>query len=740
MTHHTIAVDGKLFFDKVERYLDPKDCAKVKVAFEMARREHGEQTRKSGELFFTHPLTVAYYLAEYMLDAPALIAALLHDVAEDTKVSIEDIETAFGSEVATLVDGVTKLKRVTQEFNNGRTLSKEDLERATLHKLLGVMMSDVRAVIIKLFDRLHNMRTIGATPRDRQIYKANETLSVYAPLANRLGIWEIKNELEALSLEVIDGEDYNEIKAARERLILEQSYKFPRIENELITAITNADLQMVNVLLAPENVPTLYRDCKQTQNGKLDQTMRIVILLDDWQSCYTAMGIVHSLWKPVPDTFDDYIAFPRNNLYRSLHTTVMHTDGFHLKVRLRTVPMHKVSEVGVLARWLYKGTSWYDAVAKRQALFLENISENMNVEPKDPLTGIRGVVQDVFNEEQIEVYTPRGMLVELAKGATPIDFAYAIHTGLGNQCYAATVGEEQHPLNEPLKNGDKVQIIKRLGAQPQRAWLDEDLGYISTTYAMTHARRWFRRLSEETAVSQGRTLLQSELDMLGLPLTSHWHIASLFEYDVLEKFYHDIGRADILPTEVATRLLEEKWQQIPTRSLDKLIYSDKREPFFVKNADNRDLRRCSACRPRPPQSIVGYIRKDAGVTVHEESCHTLPQDDVTHRILKLQWGDSAQRRARLLTFRVKVYDRPGLLYEMTHLMQQEGVNITFVNTPPAPKGEVHLIFTLETTLPRQFVRILHRSQALINVFEVRTLESHVTPDQQIPATSLYRPE
>lgn len=741
MAGHVNTADEKQFFNKIDTYLTGEDRLQVYKAFEMARREHGDQIRKSGELFFTHPLTVAYYLSEYMLDAPAIIAALLHDVAEDTYVTIENIEKEFGEEVAQLVDGVTKLKDVSKGIVNGRPLSKKEVEEATLHKLLSAMTSDVRAVIIKLFDRLHNMRTIRAVPPHRQIYKAKETLSVYAPLANRLGIWKVKSELESLSLMVLDEESYNDIFKKRKKLIREQKLKFPQIHQQIQKTMMAAKLHVCDIHLAPENIYTLYREQQENPSifQHLDKTMRLVVLLEDWQACYKALGYLHNLWKPVPGTFDDYIAFPRENLYRSLHTTVVHTDGEHLKLRLRTISMDKVSEVGVLAQWMYQGTSWFEAIEDRITTFYGNISDNINVEPQDPFTGVKAVVEDVF-KEQIHVYTPQGMVVELVEGATPIDFAYAIHTGLGDQCYAAYVNGALHPLNEKLPNGSQVRIVKKLNAQPKRAWLDADLGYIKTNYALTHARRWFRRLSVEQAIEQGRELLQSELDMLGMPQTPHRQLADLFHYSDLNKFYHDLGRAELLPTMVVTRFLEQRWSQGPTRHLDKMIYSSQGEQFMIMNADNRELRRCGTCKPRPPEPILGYIRNDGGVTVHHKHCHTIPQHNNYGRILKLGWGDDDQRQARLMTIQVKVYDRPGLLYEITELLKNEGMNISYINTPPAPKGEAYVVCTLEIVRPRQFVRILHQVQALVNVIEVKTLNSNLTPDQHTPASSLYRPE
>lgn len=736
------AVDEQRFFESVTHYLSQEEETCVEEALALARRVHGDQRRQSGELFFTHPLTVAYYLSEYHLDAPALAAAILHDVAEDTFVSIAEIKDQFGPEVARLVDGVTKLKNVSAGVAKGKQLSAKEIQDASLHKLLGVMTSDVRVVIIKLFDRLHNMRTIRALDLAKQKQKANETLAVYAPLANRLGIWKLKNELDALSFEVLNNRAYRIIKQRIAEIHQEHLKSCEAISGQIIECLTRANLDVRKVTLAPENVYSVYQDlvAANASYQDVDKTMRLVILFDDVYSCYLALGHLHQLWRPVPGKFDDYIALPRDNLYRSLHTTVVHSAGHHLKLRLRTVAMDKVSDIGVLARWHYASTPlWSKGIAERIEAFFGNISETINVEPQNPAAGVKGVVEDVFRK-QIRVYTPQGDAIELPQGATPIDFAYAIHTGLGNQCYAAYVNESLRPLNTPLKDGDRVHIVKKLRAQPQRAWLDEDLEYIATNYARSHARRWFRRLPAKKAIFQGRQLLQYELEMLGFLDHPHKEIAASFRYKGTRELYHALGRAELLPTVVATRILEDNWDLEPAHDLDNVAYSAKGEKFVISNAQHRNLRICAACEPRPRDSIIGFVRADGGVTVHKESCHTLQPGRLSGRQLKLRWGEATSRRARLVTIQIDLYDRPGLLFEITQLMQERQINITYIHTRPRQKGEMHLVLSLEIVRPRQLVRILHRIQAIVNVVAVRYLPKGPPPEGEEYAASLYLPE
>lgn len=727
-----IGDEAKAFFALINTYLRTRQRILVQRAFSFARQAHGTQRRKSGELFFIHPIKVASYLAEYHLDGEALAAALLHDVAEDTVVSIQRIEAEFGMEVARLVDGVTKLKDVTEGIAKGRQLTREELQDATLIKMFGVMTLDERTIIIKIFDRLHNMRTIFALPRHKQEQKAKETLLVYAPLANRLGIWQVKNELESLSLAVLQNKTYHLIKQRLDEIYQEHLITYHDISGEIYQILLQADIDVSNVMLAPENVYTVYQDLmgKGASFHDIDRTIRLVVMVNDWLECYQAMGILHQLWRPIPGLFDDYIAVPRDNLYRSLHTTVIHTSGQRLKLRFRTPVMDKVSEIGVLAKWLYVGTTnfWTKGTAQRIDTFFNNINENIRAEPQNPTLGVKGVVEDVFRK-QIHVYTPQGDVVELVEGATPIDFAYRIHTELGNQCYSAEVNEVSVALNKPLRDGDRVSITKRSSAQPHRAWLDEDLGYITTTYARSHARRWFRRLPEKVAISQGKALLQQELYMLGYPDFAHEQVVALLNQKTITTLYYSLGKAEILPTTLATRILKSKWHEGQSHTLSNVVFSESGEQFAIANAHGHDLSLCKSCKPRPPDSISGFIRADSRVTVHAESCHLFNPNRLSGRIIKLHWGELAENDLKVLTVCVDVYDRYGLLFEVTQLVKDEQINIAAINTYTPRKGEVRMVFSMEVIEPRQLVRILHQIRALANVYAVHCIHNDSANDE-----------
>lgn len=719
MTTNHIAPDGAAFFDLIDTYLKAEDCRYVRQAFELARQEHGDERRKSGELFFTHPLTIAFYLAQYQMDAPTLVAALLHDVVEDTRVSVQGITARFGTEVGRLVDGLTKFEAVADDAAM-KKLSKEEVRNATLHKLFGVMTDDVRVGIIKIFDRLHNMRTIQATSPDTQRRKAEETLAVYAPLANRLGMWDVKNDLEALSLQVLDPEAYQTISQKLEQRHHQQQGLFARISHQIAERLTEAGIEIADIRLSPESVYSIYQNSRvnghRGRRFKIESPLRLVVVVKDVSSCYLALGELHQLWRPVPGTFDDYVATPRDNLYRALHSTMVHHSGQRIKVRFRTVAMNVLSEIGVLARWARLGMPlWSQEIAERVDALIANINETINLEPQDPGLGVQGVVQDVFRD-QIMVYTPAGDVKELPQGATPLDFAYMIHSEVGDQCRKALVNDQPAPLNQSLQNGDRVQIIKR-GEAPQRIWLDEDLGYLKTNRARAHVRRWFRRLSEEAAISEGKRLLEKELWILGMPEYPHEKIAALLDFDTVRELYHILGRAELLPTAVSTSVLQESWDEGPHRYVGSEVTSDNEESFIITNAGNRPLRLCRSCQPRPDDKIVGFARNDGGITVHKEECARIPLDPLADRTLKLDWSTEEMAEVRLFTVKIEVYDRAGLLFEIAELIQSEDINMPLVHAE-SNDGQATLLLDMEVATARQLVRVLHRIQALVNVYSV----------------------
>ena len=724
-----VGLEGLEFFDLIQTYLSLEDRNRIQDAFDLAKRVHGDQKRRSGEPFFIHPLTVAYYLAMFQMDGPALIAALLHDVAEDTHVSLEEIEEQFGKEVRNLVDGVTKLKEVSAEFSKGRKLTPDEIRDASLHKMFEAMTGDVRVVLVKLFDRYHNMLTIDAMPPKKQEEKARETLWVYAPLANRLGIWWLKTELEALSFEVLDKQVFENISQDVKNLVHRRQPLYSSISEQIIELLVQNGLEVDDVKPADHSVASVYKilaDKKKSEViTKADFPLRFTVLLENESACYLALGLIHNCWKPIAGQFDDYIAIPRENLYRALHTTVIHTSGEPLKIRFRSAAMHEVSEIGVLARWVYAGSPlWSQGVADQVDALIADINKNMSLE-SDTVSGVvKGLVEDLFGR-QITVYTPDGDVVALPKESTAIDFAYAIHSEIGNQCQNAEVNDEPFPLNKPLNDGDRVRIIKSGWGRVQRTWLEEDLGFIKTSRARTQVRRWFRRISDDVALKEGKALLVGELRLIGMGSFSHKQVAKFFDFENKESLYYALGRADILPTQVAKKVLEKDWHEEPIRRVGHPVWTSSGQEFTILNTTERDLRLCKSCKPRPGDTILGFRRAGGGLTIHKEGCYALRPDPQTLNQVKLLWGRDGSYQVRKFTVQVDVYDRSGLIYELSELLNSEAINISTMNTPPGDgNGRLYVVMTIEVDSPDQLVRVLHRAQTLVNVYNVQCFPSH----------------
>jgi GTP pyrophosphokinase len=723
----TVSADGRELQAAID-YLSPPDRALVWQAYEFTRLQHGDQRRKTGEPFYTHPVTVAWYLAGYQLDTAALVAALLHDVAEDTRVSVEEIAALFGEEVAEIVDGVTKFEQSADDISHNGRLTTQQKNNATLRKLFRVMTRDVRVVLIKLFDRLHNMRTISGMALYKQVIKADETLTVYAPLANRLGMWTLKNELEAIAFRIKNRVAYDQISHQLDQRHIEHAPLIARVRDEMAEHLEKAGIAVATVEPSPRNVYSIYRRSQENHplsgaHYNIDEFPRLSVVLHDTLACYTALGVLHNLWKPTPGDFDDYIARPRENLYQALHTTVIHSSGRPIKIRLRTEAMSITSEIGVLARWSAVAHHISPHIARevtaRVNTLLEHVNANIDNELASLEDSVQGIMSDVLTS-QIAIHTPGGEIKELPKGATPIDFAYAIHSKVGDTCHMAYVNEEVAPLNTPLRDGDRVRIMRR-GQAPQRHWLDDDLGYLKTTRSRTHVRRWFRRLPDDLAVIEGCRLLNDELAMMGLPDYPHQKVAEWLGHESLETLYHALGHADLLPTTVAIKVLTDTWSKGRLRETGRLVTSAVGERFIIVGAaEFSQIKLCLNCNPVPGNEILGFVRKDRRVTVHHLRCHLLPSETNSRQLLRLRWGEESTGQVRQVVVRIEVYDRPNLLHEITGLLREETVNIAWVTTP-REAGSLIVVLCLEVNKPSQLVRLLHRMQAMVNVRNVRCL-------------------
>ncbi len=710
----TVPADGRLFLDRIDSYLSEDDATRVRLALTFAREKHIAQKRKTGEPFVVHPMTVAYYLAEYQLDADAIIAALLHDVAEDTIASVADIAALFGDGVGRIVDGLTKVEEAKDE--NKRLGLKHS---ATLSKLFNTMIEDERVALIKIFDRLHNLRTIHGMPPHKQVKKAEETLEIYAKIAYHLGMWQVYNELTELAVATIDRPAYEAIedKLAERDAAFKSTIK--KIKRGLKAHLKAYNIDLIKVQLSPRSVHKIYKSQNVAERGyralKIDQTPRILVLVQERIECYESMGVAHKLWAPQIEEFHDYIGGRSDNLYRALHTAVV-VDGQMVKLRFRTPAMVLMSNQGILTKWSHEARALpsrlYLEVDGQVTALMRRINRNL-LEDRSA----EGVIDDVLTQ-QISVYSPRGDRFTMPVGATPVDFAYRIHTDVGHRCRRVFVNNHAYPLNEPLKDNDIVNVVAK-NDRPRRIWLVEELGYLTTRNAKRKAREWFRHVPTEQAILQGKRLLEMELRMLGLPLYSHEQIADMEGLEQTDDLYLALGRASKLITDISTKVLVQHWHTGTMLHRGHTVTAPSGEQFWIFGArGKRGLKLCGYCNPRPGDQLRGYILKNGKVTVHRDDCGQITTKTF-FRLLQLRWGEESKEVVRLTTVYVQINDRPHLLRDLTDLLDREvhTINIASLNWPhPVDSSQIRMC--LEMVTPRQLVSLLHRIKALVNVTDV----------------------
>ena len=644
------------FMDRVRSYLPEEDWPVIERAFTLADKAHAPQKRASGEPYILHPLGVATILSELQIDRSTLVSALLHDVVEDTEVSLEEIEEQFGPEVAFLVDGVTKL-------NQFQYQTKEEQQIENYRKMILAMAKDVRVVVIKLGDRLHNMRTLKHMRPDKQQRIAQETLEIFAPLAHRLGIFNIKWELEDLSFRYLEPEKYydlvqqmSEKRQAREDIVNDTM-------NTLKDALEHAHIK-ADVKGRPKHFYSIYKKMKK-DNRDLSQIYDLYavrVIVDTIPDCYAVLGTVHSLWKPLPYRFKDYIAMPKSNMYQSLHTTVIGTKGQPVEIQIRTWDMHRVSEYGVAAHWRYKegnkGKAEADFDAKvgwiRRVLEWQDGSD-----PKELLNALK---LDVFTGE-VFVFTPKGDVMKLPKGTVPLDFAYRVHTDVGNKCVGAKINGKIVPLDYELQNGDIVEIVTSKNGKPRLDWLN----IVGSTESKTKIRNWFKRENKE---ENGGLSVNTVLLRL----------------------------VDIHKQEVA----KEEQRKDTMAVIDRLkVHQGKSKKsssgVLVKGEAGVMVRMARCCNPVPGDDIIGYITRGRGVSVHRADCTNIGHTpDDLHRMIEVDWESATQDQFQV-SVSVHAYDRSGLLMEVMAVLSEMKINISNINakTDDAKDVTIHLMLDIK---------------------------------------------
>ena len=687
------------------------DLGPVERAFDFAVTAHGDQRRATGEAYVTHPIAAAQTLAEMALDPASIQAALLHDVPEDTDQSLTDIEEHFGPEVAHLVDGVTKLSKFS-------THSHEEQQAENIRKMLLAMAEDIRVVLIKLADRLHNMRTLSGLPPDKQLRIARQTMEIYAPLAERLGIWQIKWELEDLSFKYLDPERYRELAAnldtrrARRESYIERAIAV--LQPELARHGIEGDLNG-----RPKHLFSIWKKMqrKSAAFGEIYDVYAIRLLVDEVRDCYAALGVVHSLWKPIPGQFDDYIAVPKPNGYQSLHTAVIALDGKPLEIQIRTHAMHSVSEVGIAAHWRYKEGSKAERDYDAKLAWLRQLMDWQR-EVSDATEFVEGIKLDIF-QDQVFVFTPKGDIKDLPAGATPLDFAYRIHTDVGHRTIGAKVNNRLVPLDYRLRNGDIVEIVTTKAEHgPSRDWLS----IVRTSHAREKIRQWFKKKDRDENVSHGRESLERELKRLArtsIATVGHdrlLEIARPYGHETLDDFYAAIGYGAVSPQQVVMRLgvVDDAQLALPAVAPTPARAGGVR----VKGVGDLLVRFAKCCHPIPGDPIVGFITRGRGITVHLGRCATVVNEREAARLIDVEW-ETAPAQTYPIAIRVEAHDRTGLLNDIAGAVAESKVNILAANVAVSQDHTATVMATLEVASVSQLARVMGRIERVKDVLSVQ---------------------
>jgi GTP diphosphokinase / guanosine-3',5'-bis(diphosphate) 3'-diphosphatase len=680
---------------------------------------HGSDMRKSGDPYVIHPIAVATILARIHLDSETIAAALLHDVVEDTPVTLEDIESRFGPRVAMLVDGVSKLGRIqwTTEQGEGAGSREKAHQAENLRKMFLAMVDDIGVVLIKLADRLHNMRTLDALPPDKRIRIAQQTLEIYAPLANRLGIWQFKSELEDLAFRYVNPQAYDALQSEFEKRGRDTAPYIEQIKDELRDTLREAGIE-AEITGRTKHIYSIYR--KMLSKGRsLEEIYDVIglrVLVEDRKDCYGALGVVHAKWHPLPGEFDDYIATPKDSMYQSLHTAVVGPSGHPVEIQIRTREMHRIAEHGVAAHWRYKEGGRSDARIEAKVAWLRQLMEWRD-QVADAEEFVESLKSDVF-KEQIYVFTPAGDIIELPAGATPVDFAYRIHTEVGHQCVGAKINDQLVPLDYRLQNGQVVKILtSRSRTGPNRDWLLSTSDYVTTASAREKIRRWFRSQEREENIAQGREILERELRRLSVELRPDDLLKSFPQYPKFDDLLAAIGYGAIPSQRIAVRLAQHREQEVlaPAENIQVPRTPPRLEVMGVGDLLT-NLATC--CRPVNGDLIVGYVTRGRGITVHREDCPNVLNASEPERLVPVTWGDHGEETFPV-TIQIRAWDRVGLLKDVSTLLADERVNIVNVSTTTHDDRSVTLYATVEVEGISQLSTILQKLEGVRDVYEVR---------------------
>ena len=727
----------------------PVDRELIKRAYKVAEYAHRGQKRASGEPYINHCLAVANILAEMHVPPQVIAAGLLHDTVEDTEITLEDIKRDFGVEIMNMVDAVTKLitlprvSRIDQVEDPGeekkklqaerrgipseddqaemlKRSRKYDLASETLRKTFLAMAEDPRVILIKLADRLHNMRTLHYMPAHKQKRIAQETMDIFAPLANRLGIWQMKWDLEDLAFRYLNPAKYKEIA---EKLAIRRSDREKQLEKitkRLKSVLNQAGIE-ATISGRPKHIYSIYR--KMVRKGVpfdlVHDVRGVRIIVSDKATCYAALGVIHSNWRPIPGEFDDYIASPKDNFYQSIHTAVIYDDGKTLEVQIRTPEMHQNAEYGIAAHWIYKEDNINrDPQFEKRVVYLRQLME-WRQDVEDTQEFLAGMRTDVFSD-RVYAFTPRGDIIDLPAGATPIDFAYHVHTEVGHRCRGAKVNGKLVSLDYKLKTGDQVEILTAKRGGPSRDWLNPNLGLVNTQRARAKVKRWFKKQAREENIAQGKSLIDRELKHLNLTNVNLEEIAKKFNFKSFEDMAEAIGCGDFSLSRIVNEL------SIEDEEIDEVVLpSGPQRQSNLQGANAitvlglkgllTHMARC--CNPTPGDEIVGYITRGRGATIHRADCPNILRIKDKERLVKVSWGMPTNTFP--VPIRVKAYDRDGLIKDVTTIIADENINMTKVHVDVNKNNMAVFDLIIEVRDINQLSKVLDRLERLSNVFSAQ---------------------
>ncbi|MFN2582245.1 MAG: bifunctional (p)ppGpp synthetase/guanosine-3',5'-bis(diphosphate) 3'-pyrophosphohydrolase [Candidatus Dormibacteria bacterium] len=695
------------------QYLREADRETLVRAHEVAEEAHEGQFRLTGEPYVEHPLAVAGILADLHLDTDTLSAALLHDTVEDTHVTRDDIRDGFGEQVAKLVDGVTKLGKI-------HVTTAEQHQAENIRKMLVAMAEDVRVVLIKLGDRMHNMRTISAHTAERRVRISRETLDIYAPLAHRLGIWQLKGELEDLAFAQLDPDNYQliEAKLASAR---EQREAFVRDVTEIIEREFEPLGMSAAISGRTKHVYSIHEKMLRGQKSfdEIYDLIAIRVLVDSIKDCYGALGVVHSLWKPIPGRFKDYIAMPKGNGYQSLHTTVVSHTGEPMEIQIRTHEMHQMSEYGVAAHWRYKGGGDTTRVDERFTWL--RLLMDWQKEVLDAEAFVDTVKLDIFQDE-VFVFTPRGDVRSLPSGSTTVDFAYRIHTDVGHRCIGAKVNGRMVPLDHRLENGDIVEILTSKGAHgPSRDWL----GFVKTSSAREKIRSWFKKERREENIQKGREALDKEFRRLRQMALSSLkddqlsQLATQHKFNAVDDFLAAVGYGDISARSAVLRFTEDGERPDDSHLLGIPLRSSPAPTGLVRVHGHGDMLTtlASCCKPVAGEPIRGYVTRGKGVTVHRSDCVNLRNAGDTDRLLEVEWETGA-RQVYPVSIKIEAWDRTGLLRDIAAVIAESKINLSGADVQVYDDRTAVISTIVEIQNLTQLSRLLERLESVRDVHTV----------------------